>query len=857
MRAKLVAGVVLGGLVFGGLSGPAGHAALASGCRPLRAVFYTATGSLAFAQSLASNASPCAQYYVSVPPLSADKTQMRSGVAGPIRALGSNFHALAEVNDTAWAGWVASNGGSWYQAGIEARTRMAAAGFDVDTGDSWAVDEFSSAVRAGTGSARQNARNFVHGLYDGGGQPAQGVVFVEGISQPTVSLGLYKANLESWLQDAGFWTDMSSYVSDFMQENYGDARDYGVSGADVQTRLPYLNAYLEHEEVLGSVSPSTGAAAAAYLQASYGALANAAWAWSGSFGYTAIPYDQMEDYVSAQVDAMRSFDSSLGLSGDRIGFAWDPSNSLGLSSSDFSSESAAIASRLGAAIAASADPAAPGAGACSPTWCTATVDGASFTNAWSTFSAWTPTSPAFGSPPQTVAAGSPTAAMTVQTAIGGIVTALPLDTPVTLSSSSAGGSFSASPSGPWTPTLQVVIPAGSTSAPFYMLDTTPGMPTVTASAGSTTAVQVEVVTAPTAPLTLAGGGNTVTYALGGGPVTVDAGIAPADSDSATLSSASVAITDGLSAGDSLATTVGGTGISASYANGTLSLDGTATVSDYQAALDQVSFSGTTSSGGSRTIVWTVGDGSATASTVSTILYTAAPGPPEGVSANAGNGQATVSFTAPASNGGTPISSYVVTASPGGQTATVSGSVGQAVVTGLANGTTYTFTVTAENAAGTGPASAPSNPVTPTAGGGVTSYGGSGGGVSAAGVTGSGGSAGGLSGAGAASGTVPPPLTPSAPRRTVALTISVTHLRAVVHRKRREIGLAVHLSRPATVTFTLRLPGGRTLETVRRTFQRGVHGVLLAVPARALHARRLTLHLTWPGHTRSLSVVLGK
>ena len=209
---------------------------------------------------------------------------------------------------------------------------MAAAGFDVGAGDSWAVNELSSAVRAGTGASRQNIRDLVHGLYDGDGGPStKGVVFVEGISQPTTSLDTYKANLESWLQDAGFWGDMSSYVSDFVQETYGDVRDYGVAGADVPTRLAYLNAYLEHELQLAAVAPATAAVALGYLAASYAPLANAAWAWSSGFGFTAVPFDQMEDYVSAQVDAMRSYDASLGWSGDRIGFAWDPSNSIGLS----------------------------------------------------------------------------------------------------------------------------------------------------------------------------------------------------------------------------------------------------------------------------------------------------------------------------------------------------------------------------------------------------------------------------------------------------------------------------------------------------------------------------------------------
>src|SRR5436190_8653566 len=379
----MIVGAALVGVLLGCVASRAVEARAVDSCRPLLAVFYPATGSLTLAHGLSANPSACADYYESVPPLAADKTQMRSGVAGPIRALGSNFHALAEVNVASWQGWIASTGSSWYQAGVEARRRMSAAGFDVAAGDSWVVNEFSSAVRVGSGTSRQNMRDLVHGLYDGdGGPPAKGVVFVVGIAQPTAALDTYKARLESWLQDGGFWADMGSYVSDFLQENYGDVRDYGVAGADVPTRLGYLNAYLEHELQLAAAAPSTGSAALAYLPGSYAALANAAWAWSFGFGYTAVPYDQMQDYVSAQVDAMRSYDASLGWSADRIGFAWDPSNSLGVSSSDFSTQVAAILARLAAAIAASADPAAPGAGACTPPWCTATVDGAAVHASW-------------------------------------------------------------------------------------------------------------------------------------------------------------------------------------------------------------------------------------------------------------------------------------------------------------------------------------------------------------------------------------------------------------------------------------------------------------------------------------------
>ena len=98
----------------------------------------------------------------------------------------------------------------------------------------------------------------------------------------------------------------------------------------------------------------------------------------------------------------------------------------------------------------------------------------------------------------------------------------------------------------------------------------------------------------------------------------------------------------------------------------------------------------------------------------------APGAPTGVTATAGNGSASVSWTAP-SNGGSAITSYTVTPYIGStaQTpVTVTGNppATSTTVTGLTNGTAYTFTVTATNAIGTGPASAASNAVTPAAAG---------------------------------------------------------------------------------------------------------------------------------------------
>ncbi len=96
---------------------------------------------------------------------------------------------------------------------------------------------------------------------------------------------------------------------------------------------------------------------------------------------------------------------------------------------------------------------------------------------------------------------------------------------------------------------------------------------------------------------------------------------------------------------------------------------------------------------------------------------AAPGAPTIGTATAGDTTAGVPFTAPASNGGATITTYTATSSPGGITGTLSqAGSGTISVTGLTNGTAYTFTVTATNSQGTGSPSSASNSVTPAAAG---------------------------------------------------------------------------------------------------------------------------------------------
>ncbi|WP_434950134.1 Ig-like domain-containing protein [Shewanella sp. HL-SH4] len=107
---------------------------------------------------------------------------------------------------------------------------------------------------------------------------------------------------------------------------------------------------------------------------------------------------------------------------------------------------------------------------------------------------------------------------------------------------------------------------------------------------------------------------------------------------------------------------------------------------------------------------TIADLAGNGITVSNVF--AAPGAPTIGTATAGDTQVSVTFSAPGSDGGSAITSYTVTSSPGG--ASASGGSSPLVVTGLTNGQAYTFTVTATNGIGTGSASAASNSAAPKA-----------------------------------------------------------------------------------------------------------------------------------------------
>ena len=475
-------------------------------CRRLRGVFYAATDWLRLATKLAATASPCAEYYVSIPPIVGNKTNLRPGQAERIRALGQNFHALAEFHWTTWSRWVTDNATTWYAAGVEMRRRMAQAGFDVAAGDTWAVNEFPSTVRSGSGTARDNARELVRGLYEGdtaaGTRPTKGAVFIVGLGQATTNVSVYQTNLQNWLADLAFWTDMNAYVGDWSQEVYGDFRRYAVPGAPITLRRDYLNDYLEHTLVLTRAGPPTIELARGYLQNAFSPVANAAWQYESGYGWTMVPFDQMQAFVSSQVYALRSASVALGLAQDHWGFAWQPAQ-----------RDRAVDRRLQHAD--ELDPRPAGSGD-SRLW-----DCQSHRSRERCLRA--------ARPERLVRRRSHRRA--VQRELEGVAHVVrigprlldtasdprcrpalgagqpgpadergapqPTTTPVTilLASGSPDGRFSLSPSGPWASAINVTIPVGGTSAqPFYYLDTHAGRAQIRATAANvTTATQIETV----------------------------------------------------------------------------------------------------------------------------------------------------------------------------------------------------------------------------------------------------------------------------------------------------------------------------------------------------------------------------
>jgi len=369
-------------------------ASRADGCVHTDVLFYaTAPGVLA--QELGMFPSSCADYFISVPPRSAGPPNPAPIAA--IRLLGPHFHAMAEIRlrSPYWSGYAAVNG--WYATGVEVRRQMAAAGYDVSLGDTWAVNEVGELsatqmgvdVIKGVGTARRDLRDLVRGLYTGpDGTTDPGLVFAADPLQVTTDLSQYKQDLLSWYGDSDFWNDMSSYVRFWAQETYADARLWGVEGSTLAQRSAFLNDYFQHGNRLAAAGvPGTDAARAFFANA-YTPLANASFRWpvpnlvTGiGFGYTDIGLEKMLQFVSTQTYAQRVA-AAPSTTGERLGFAVAANSAT-------AAETTAVYDRLAAAVQASQETPAGACGA-SGEWCDSSVDGAWFSDAWKTFTDVTP-----------------------------------------------------------------------------------------------------------------------------------------------------------------------------------------------------------------------------------------------------------------------------------------------------------------------------------------------------------------------------------------------------------------------------------------------------------------------------------
>ena len=100
-------------------------------------------------------------------------------------------------------------------------------------------------------------------------------------------------------------------------------------------------------------------------------------------------------------------------------------------------------------------------------------------------------------------------------------------------------------------------------------------------------------------------------------------------------------------------------------------------------------------------------------TLPPLVTSEAPGAPPGLIATPGDGQVTLSWTAPASTGGADITRYEYEQDGSGTWTSTGATATSHAVTGLTNGQAYTFRVRAVNSVGPGEASAVSPSVTPT------------------------------------------------------------------------------------------------------------------------------------------------
>lgn len=403
-------------------------------CRiDVESVSWTGSDWERLARAVQAHQTPCGEYWISIPPLAADKKGLRVLQDDVLRALG--VHPVAEFTvgeATGWANWVLASptdDRTWFTAGVEFRRRMAAAGYH-GPDETWLLNEFDrSTMRDAPRESpdqpwpafpRAAMVELLQGLYYGdvGMEPLPGLVEI-GVhfrhqNMPSDMISRLKADAKAWFADNAFWSAISPAVRWLGVEAYPDVRNWGVPGSSRGERRRHLEEYLFHLLELVRDAPKSVVAARDLFERAYLPLVNGGYRAKGGekfafvtgHGQTMVDAATMQSFVSEQVHAVRHYAAAhtQGSPGGRIGFSWQPCNRIGVDPPqdvceavtvrNFVADIDAVAARIATAIADAYAPTGPAAiGACRPPqsdadWCEGEVPGAAFTDDWSMFGSW-------------------------------------------------------------------------------------------------------------------------------------------------------------------------------------------------------------------------------------------------------------------------------------------------------------------------------------------------------------------------------------------------------------------------------------------------------------------------------------
>jgi hypothetical protein len=343
--------------------------------------------------AIAAHPSPCVTWWVSLPPVLDEggrKTVPRRGRVldriHELRASGVAIHAAAEFHWHSWVRYLAEEGGTWYDAGVEFRRRMDEQGYDAAAGDAWVIDEFPSSVRRDVNGARVHARNLVRGLFDGGTTRRRGAIFNFGVGSAMENYSVYKPQWRDLLCDAPFWEDMDAYVRWWAQEVYASPQDVCVGSAVIGSRSRHLNEFAHHPARLVEAAPACAARAEAYFDKAWTPLHGAAWMQERGYGDTTIPLEAMRKFLALEVYATRAWSGRHDYLDGRIGFGW--ATATGQSPNDVR----VLADQVAASVQRAYGERSSAARACSPTGtlggCDCRVSGSDFNPGWESWSTW-------------------------------------------------------------------------------------------------------------------------------------------------------------------------------------------------------------------------------------------------------------------------------------------------------------------------------------------------------------------------------------------------------------------------------------------------------------------------------------